>query len=182
MPGNVHVSVLLRPALPLQRVPLVALASAVAVAEALGAPYGIKWPNDILAPDGRKVAGLLAEADTAGGHVAWIVVGVGINVVAAPDLPTATCTADVDGVPRDPVALSESVAAGILRWSDTLVCGGLGVLARWRELSCTLGRQVRVGEVTGTAVDIDPDGALRVLTSDGERRIVAGDVSLIGSV
>src|SRR5271168_5153562 len=76
-PGaNLLVSVLLRPALAPQRAQLgasvVALAAAEAVWAVAGVEVGIKWPNDLLAADGRKVAGVLAEADvsastTAGG-------------------------------------------------------------------------------------------------------------------
>src|SRR6201989_3427740 len=60
------------------------LAAAVAVAEAAGPEAAIKWPNDVLL-DGRKVAGILAEARPQDG---WAVLGVGLNVaVRIEDLP-----------------------------------------------------------------------------------------------
>ena len=70
-PGaNLLASVLLRPDLaPGQRhlaSAVVALAAADAVAEVTGSRPGIKWPNDLLAADGRKLAGVLAEADATG--------------------------------------------------------------------------------------------------------------------
>ena len=73
-PGaNLHLSVLIRTPLPLERVPLVCLGAAAVVAESAGVPLHIKWPNDLLARDGRKVAGLLAEAEPRGGQLEWLV-------------------------------------------------------------------------------------------------------------
>ena len=63
-------SVLLRPDLPAGHRQLaaavVALAATDAVTAVAGLEVGIKWPNDLLAPDGRKLAGVLAETDVAG--------------------------------------------------------------------------------------------------------------------
>ena len=67
-PGsNLLLSVLLRPDLPVGDRHLASAAVALAAAEAVdavtGVRVGIKWPNDLLGPDGRKLAGVLAEAD-----------------------------------------------------------------------------------------------------------------------
>lgn len=181
-PGaNVMLSVLLRPRMRIERVPLVCLAAAVAVAEACGGGCAIKWPNDVLAPDGRKLAGILAEAEGDGsGWARHVIVGIGVNANAAPELPTATRLSAVLGRPVDRDALAEAVVSGVMRWVGALECGTVGVLARWRELSCTLGHRVRVGGVEGVAVDLDLDGALRVRDDEGtERRVVAGDVEMV---
>src|SRR5689334_10678627 len=70
------VSVLLRPRLPADRVHLVTLAAALALVDALpDAGARIKWPNDVVVDD-RKLAGILAEADSGGA----VVVGMGCNV------------------------------------------------------------------------------------------------------
>ena len=68
---------------------------------------------------------------------------------------------------------------------DEVLAGGFGpVMQEWREYSITLGQDVRVigvrdGEVfNGRAVDIDPEGALLVDTAQGQRRVLAGDVSI----
>lgn len=175
-PGaNVFLSVLLRTPLPPERAPLLTLAAAVATAEACGPAYRIKWPNDVLAPDGRKVAGILAEAEWQAGELAFVVLGVGVNVAAAPPLPTATCLA-ADGVPRDRDAVAIAVRDGILAQADRLARDPAAVLADWRARSATLGKQVRVGEVSGLAVDVDEAGALLVRDEIGLRRVLAGDV------
>lgn len=181
--GNVHLSVLVRPrGWPIARAPLACLAAAVATCEAVGRGCVIKWPNDVLAPDGRKVAGVLAEVEGDGGVVSALIIGVGVNVVTAPPLPSAACLAEL-GEPPDAVALAEAIAAGTLRWCASLDCAPVGVLGRWRELSGTLGRRVRIGGIEGIADDIDADGALIVRTDDGaRRRIVAGDVEMVAGM
>jgi BirA family biotin operon repressor/biotin-[acetyl-CoA-carboxylase] ligase len=50
------------------------------------------------------------------------------------------------------------------------------VRARWCALSETLGRRVTVDGLTGTAVDLDEDGALVVEADGTRRRVLAGDV------
>jgi len=84
-------SMLLRPALPLPRCPLLALAMACSVAEAAelltGAPTTVKWPNDVL-HDSRKLCGILAESRTGGKAGPVLVIGTGVNVnQGAADFP-----------------------------------------------------------------------------------------------
>jgi BirA family biotin operon repressor/biotin-[acetyl-CoA-carboxylase] ligase len=160
-------------------VPLLCLAAAVEVAAAAGPSYQIKWPNDVLAPDGRKVAGILAELETAGGCLSHVIVGIGINLVSAPPLPTATSLVAVDGGGRDPEVVGRQVAEGLLRASRQLERDPQPILKAWRLHAHTLGRHVDVGGVRGLAVDIDTDGALLVRTKDGERRVLAGDVTMV---
>jgi BirA family biotin operon repressor/biotin-[acetyl-CoA-carboxylase] ligase len=69
-------SVLLEPPLPVARWPELTLVAAQAVAGAVDPEAEIKHPNDVLV-DGRKVAGILAEASDR------VVLGIGINVGGA---------------------------------------------------------------------------------------------------
>jgi BirA family transcriptional regulator, biotin operon repressor / biotin---[acetyl-CoA-carboxylase] ligase len=70
-------SVVLRPPPPVARWPELTLVAAGAVRDAIGAAATIKDPNDVLV-DGKKVAGILAEAS---GHV---ILGIGVNIGEAP--------------------------------------------------------------------------------------------------
>lgn len=70
-------SVVLHPPPPVKRWPELTLVAARAVADAIGEGATIKEPNDVLL-DGRKVAGILAEATDR------VVLGIGVNVGAAP--------------------------------------------------------------------------------------------------
>ncbi len=84
---GLYVSVLLRPALPAVRLPLLPLAAGLAAAEAIHAASGLavdlRWPNDLLLGE-RKAGGILTEAQTENksdaGTVSYAVVGIGINV------------------------------------------------------------------------------------------------------
>jgi BirA family biotin operon repressor/biotin-[acetyl-CoA-carboxylase] ligase len=69
-------SVVLYPPPPVARWPELTLVAADAVKDAIGPEAAIKHPNDVLV-DGRKVAGILAEAGER------VVLGIGINVGGA---------------------------------------------------------------------------------------------------
>jgi BirA family biotin operon repressor/biotin-[acetyl-CoA-carboxylase] ligase len=140
----------------LERHPLLSLAAGVAAAEACGPEVRLKWPNDLLL-EGQKLGGILVEAapDKA-------VCGVGINLTWAP--PGAAMLEQ----PRDEVL--ERLRARIDKWTGA---PDQEVLVRWRGLSDTLGRRVRIDSVEGFAEDIGPHGELIV---DG-RAFVAGSVT-----
>ncbi|MCB9665574.1 MAG: biotin--[acetyl-CoA-carboxylase] ligase [Alphaproteobacteria bacterium] len=175
----VLLSVLLRPQLPPDRLGLLPLAAAVGVRIATHGRLGIKWPNDLLAPDGRKVAGILAESEIEAGSVAWVVVGVGLNLRGVPaEVGTAACLDEL-GPPLRKEDLAIDVLASVQRWTALVETAPERVLQAWRRGSVTLGRRVRVGAQTGVAEDVAPDGALWLRRDDGERtRVVAGDVEI----
>ncbi len=183
-PGSaLLMSVLLRPRVELAHLPLVMLAVAVEVATGCGPEFRIKWPNDVLGPDGRKVAGILAESEFAGGRLAHVVVGIGINLRAAPPIDTAACLHDY-GVHRDIPDLAERLVDRIVAAVVALEtsAGREQVRSAWCAKSHTLGRHVRIGEVVGRALGIADDGALIVATDAGEQRIIrSGDVEMIAA-
>ncbi len=193
-PGGLWLSVLLRPDLPLGQTPLVGLAASTAAAAAIEETTGlrprVKWPNDVLI-DGRKVAGLLLEAGPlqAGSGAAWLIVGIGINanvpLEALPSRPLypATSLAAALGRPVDRGRLMRTLLRRLDRdYAELRERGEAAALDRWRTLSATLGRVVRVATssaaIEGLAYDVDGTGALLVRTRDGaEQRIVAGEVT-----
>jgi BirA family transcriptional regulator, biotin operon repressor / biotin---[acetyl-CoA-carboxylase] ligase len=178
--GSLALSIVLRPTLPPDRIPLLCLAAAVATARCCGPAWRIAWPNDVVGPRGEgKVAGILAEAEWAGGALAFVVVGVGVNVEAAPEGVGAAALADL-GPPPHRADLAGALVDEVLAWVDRLAEGPGPVLDAWRERAVTLGRAVRVGDVAGIAVDVDDSGALLVCGDDGaQRRILAGDVVMV---
>jgi len=197
-PGaNLLVSVLLRPALPPGSRHLasavVALAASDAIAGLTGLATGLKWPNDLLAPDGRKLAGVLAEADLgvppdpAG---APVVVGIGVNVgwpADLDDLPpdlagTATSLVRETGRQGDRSALLDALLDALEPRVADLgdPVGRARQAAALRSRCVTLGAAVRVqlanGAFEGTARDVTDEGHLVVETPAGRRTVVAGDV------
>jgi BirA family biotin operon repressor/biotin-[acetyl-CoA-carboxylase] ligase len=129
--------------------PLLSLAAGVAAAEACGGDVRLKWPNDLLL-HGAKVGGILVEAGAAKS-----ICGIGINLTWAPE--------DAATLNQDRERLLDKLRVELERWSAATP---VAVLARWRELSDTLGRRVRVemaGRVVeGTAQDIGQNGELIV--------------------
>lgn len=171
-PGaNLLMTVLLRPsgAEPHLALAAVALAGRDAASSVGGVSCGLKWPNDLVVDDGRKLAGVLAETDGAGA----VAVGIGMNVGWAPE--GAACLGE--GVERDVVlaALLSSLGG----WLDA---GWPAVARAYREACVTVGRRVRVelvdGEVfEGMAADVDDAGRLLVETSVCLRTVAVGDVT-----
>jgi len=192
-PGKgIWVSILLRPDFLPQEAPKCTLMAAVAVAQAMekfGLRAAIKWPNDIL-HDGRKLVGILTEMSAEMDRVNYIVIGIGINVnIAEEDFPEelrpiATSLMQMKGEPLSRVAfLQELLRALDVLYADVQRAGFAPVLAAWKKYAVTLGQQVRVlgpgGETfEGTAADIDAEGALLIDTEEGQRRVLAGDVSI----
>jgi biotin-[acetyl-CoA-carboxylase] ligase BirA-like protein len=185
--AGLTVSVLLRPDVPAARrgwLPLlIGVALAEAVAEVTGVLPSLKWPNDLLARDGRKLAGILAESTGTA-----VVVGVGLNVsTTAEELPDpGTSLARVLGAPvdRGPVLLAflRAVEKRYLSWTAALgdpVASGLA--QDYLAWSSTVGTEVTVSlpdgsTLEGTAQAIDWDGRLVVATSNGTVELATGDV------
>jgi len=179
-PGDgVLLSVLIRTPMPAARVPLLTLGAAVAAAECVPGLL-IKWPNDLLAPDGRKVAGVLAEAEFHQGRLSVAIIGVGLNVHAAPDLPDATC---LDEALPDHgwtvTGLGERLRDDILELAEVAAHDPAALLERWRSRAHTLGRRVRIGAVEGVALDVAANGGLIVQTESGRQTLLAGDVHVL---
>ncbi|MGW5960143.1 biotin--[acetyl-CoA-carboxylase] ligase [Methylorubrum thiocyanatum] len=142
----------------------------------------LKWPNDALA-DGRKLAGILLEAETLPGGRRAVVVGFGVNVAAAPEglpYPAAALSAfSAADAPRLLEFLSERFVEAVRIWNKGR--GFSNIRRRWLERAAGVGApvSVRMAEVTLTGIfeTIDEGGRLVILAPDGTRRTVtAGEV------
>ena len=152
-------------------------------------PIGLKWPNDLVALDDRKVGGMLAEAVRVDGRLQSIVVGLGCNVSwptnEVADLPGATALDALGSVPVDRRTLARDVIEHFDRWLGEIGRGAVAAVnQRYRERCTTLSRNVRVElteggagvELVGTAIDIDEDGRLLVDSGGDVRTVDVGDV------
>ena len=157
LPGNIHLSVYLTPQQRIEDLGMgFSILAAVSIIETIDRIHGlegragIKWVNDILI-DGSKVAGFLAFTQSQEGSVQAAILGIGLNVESAPDIPGD------DYVPRASSLrefLPETASCGmgdvltilVERLEDNLsllIRGGYSeLLARYRERSLVLGRQV----------------------------------------
>lgn len=217
---NLLFSVLMRLRCAPARVPPVSLAVGLVVRDAVARALGgvadaeadadvlVKWPNDVLVRsrrDGalRKVAGVLVESALAGQSVEYVIVGVGINVLARalPEEVAASATslaverearaersasASANGLDR--AEILGDVLAGLARDVELVAHKGLAhVHARLTRYDALAGRQVESVEVVpssapalrGVAAGIDGEGRLLVKTADGALvKVSSGELRL----
>ena len=187
-------SVILRPRVLMQYLPLLNFAIAIAVARAL-APVvgkgraGLKWPNDVLIGD-KKICGMICETAAKGSVLDFAVTGIGINVNrTADELPRfeekrspATSLLLETGRAHDLPRLLGGVLSELNGCVPQVECesGRAALLEEYRVRCCTLGRDVAIvtedGVFCGIASGIEDDGRIRI-TGEGESRMFdAGDV------
>ena len=193
-PGNLYVSIVLRPSL--RGLPYISVICGVAAARAIRKSTGltptIKWPNDVRI-GGKKVCGILVENTLQGNNVQHAIVGMGINVALDPsttvgleDIATSLnieagrlvdrqallrrLLQELDGLHlplRKPPAGASSTAPGDASLDPIVE----SAIKEWRSLLDTLGQRVTVrwgDEVyNGLAENVDAVGNLLLRTSQG---------------
>jgi BirA family biotin operon repressor/biotin-[acetyl-CoA-carboxylase] ligase len=145
--------------------------------------FALKWPNDLLAGN-KKLGGILLEAEATAQHRLAVVVGIGTNVVAAPEAtPTPAISLKALGIDISAeqlfTALSDTWAEFRGIWDNGR--GFADIRQKWLQRAAGLGRPVSIhsggATVSGTFDTIDESGCMIVGTSDGRRvPISAGDV------
>ena len=155
--------------------------------DSLGHRTDLKWPNDVLVDQSRKVAGILGEyvGETADSQHIQLILGIGINISMEPaERPTPIATAlSLEGdtqAASSPAATADALLAAILDALaprlDALIthhgdAHAAGLLAELTERTITLGQRVAIStptdaacapSATGTATAINPDGSLQV--------------------
>lgn len=190
--AGLYFSVVLRPKIEMQYLPLITLMSGVAVYDAI-AEFGlrpdIKWVNDVLVSD-KKICGILAETTDTDSGLA-VIVGIGINLTSAnfpPEIAgTATSLADEIGRSITPFDLEDSLVKFLNYWYEMLNAdnGPAEILHAWQQRSSYFsGKNVRVTleneTFTGLTDGLEPNGALRLRRNDGRIMIIqAGDVERV---
>jgi len=169
--GGLWLSVLLRPAAPAAP-ELASLRAGLAVAQALGAlddlpAVQLKWPNDLLI-DGRKVGGVLVEAQWTAARLEALVIGVGLNVRNVP--PTDARWPAVRLAEWLPAVQVEAVLRLVLPALQQLSLDGASLAAA--EITAFASRDALRGAAlaepsVGTADGVADDGQLRVRAADG---------------
>ena len=164
-------SVVLRPEIEVDRVPLMTAMAALAAADVVGDDAQIRFPNDVML-DGKKIAGILVEARFISSRPDMFIVGVGLNVNAHP--PDMNATSLGENVSR--VVTARSLLEALDDWYGRLSGTLRDYRKAWRERSFILRKRVRVKQngraVTGTVEDVDPmDGIVLRLESGHPRTI-----------
>ena len=156
--------------------PLLPLAAAVAVCEAVSPlEAAIKWPNDVWI-DRRKVAGILLEGRPQEG---WAVLGVGLNVLTRefpPELAEIATSLALAGRETTIAEARRDLVDALARWIEA---PDPEVLSAWRERDALRGQHVRWAGGEGTAAGISDTGGLLVETAGAQVELDAGEVHLI---
>lgn len=144
-----------------------------------GEPLMLKWPNDLLIGT-AKLAGVLLERQRDA-----VVVGIGVNLASAPDVPGRATTSLAGSIARDDfaVVLADRWQALLQRWHH----GEWPTLRQeWLARAHPSGTLLSVndaaqGTVIGAFAGLDPDGAAVLRLADGQTRAIhAGDLDLVG--
>jgi BirA family biotin operon repressor/biotin-[acetyl-CoA-carboxylase] ligase len=191
--GNFYGTLVLKPVEPPEQVALRSFAAALALRDALVALTGLadnislKWPNDVLL-NGGKLAGILLESMGLGGANPVLCIGIGVNLISAPDLsqvePGATVPVSLlaeTGLRITPDGLLGALAPAFAEWEDRFCTQGFAPLR-----TAWLAHAARVGEVItartgnesrqGVFDSIDGNGNLILRMADGPVAIPAAEV------
>lgn len=165
--------------------PAVGVSLARALADLGADAVRVKWPNDLVTQRG-KLGGILLEhrGEAAGG--CRVVIGVGLNVEAAPEVtqPTVRLADLVEALPERN-RLAATVLEAVLRAAVEFRDRGFEPFRRqWPALDALHDRDVWLEEADGRrsahVLGVAEDGAL-VAEVDGEtRRFYAGELSVRG--
>lgn len=195
-PGsNLYLSMILRPPVPpaeASQIPILTVMASIRALRRLAPDLtcSVKWPNDIYC-GGKKISGTLCEMKAEMDSVDHVVVGTGINVNTDPskeNMPeTATSLFMETGRRYIRAELAAMLLEDFQRAYDAWIAEGSlePFIPEWESCSLLLGRQVDVRTatkiVTGTAMGIAENGALKLQLRDGTRRLIyAGDATLHG--
>jgi BirA family biotin operon repressor/biotin-[acetyl-CoA-carboxylase] ligase len=191
--GNFHGTLVLKPTEPPETVALRSFAAALALRNALVALTGLpdsftlKWPNDVLC-NGGKIAGILLESQGLNGPDPVLCIGIGVNLIAAPDPsqvePGAVLPASLlqeTGLRVAPERFLDALAPACAAWEATFQAQGFAPLrAAWLAHAARLGEPIRArtGSETreGVFEAIDAQGNLILRTTGGTLAIPAAEV------
>ncbi len=119
--GNLYLSILLRPSIPLRGAGQLSLLAGLATAEALQPhtphPIRLKWPNDLLI-HGAKLAGILVESAATGTNLDFAIIGIGANLATAPSLPDRPTTSLAGAL--SPHTATHAILARLSSWCSAL--------------------------------------------------------------
>ncbi len=188
--GNLYASQLLIDAAPVAALGSLPIAVALALHRAIvaempfaGDRVAIKWPNDVLV-DGRKVSGILIEAENLADGRHAVVIGCGVNIAHRPDNPLyPTITLGEAGATTSPESLfahlMQELAEILAIWDAGR--GVAAVVSEWRRHVKGIGAAITVNlpdrSISGVFSAIEDDGLLQLRLPTGEMmRVAAGDV------
>jgi BirA family transcriptional regulator, biotin operon repressor / biotin---[acetyl-CoA-carboxylase] ligase len=187
---NLTFSVIVQPTIAPERLGGLSLYAGLSVAEAIEEIASLrptcKWPNDILL-NGKKICGILSEAIFEYNQLKGVVIGIGINVnqrVFPAELQSTASSLTLEtNQEYDCIALLSSVLERMERNYQLVQSAQMDqVFESWKQYTTMFGQMISVHQteniITGIAARLDDDGGLILLTSNGEQKILAGDITI----
>lgn len=177
--GNLHLSILLRPTAPLREAPQWALLAAVALRQAAGPRTRLKWPNDLML-EGAKAGGILAETAADADHrIDWLVLGFGVNLAFAPEVP-GRATAALGAEPPEEFAARLLDALG--HWQRIRLTEGFApIRATWIDAGPERGAHLSVRQgatrLAGRYEGLSEDGGLLLATGGRVHALHVGEIN-----
>ncbi|MDM7930309.1 biotin--[acetyl-CoA-carboxylase] ligase [Tabrizicola sp.] len=191
--GNFHATLVLKPQEPPEAVALRSFAAALALRDAcarltgLSDSFTLKWPNDVLL-NGGKLAGILLESAGLGTANPVLCIGIGVNLIAAPDaslvepgaVPPVSLLHET-GHRITPEAFLDALAPAYAAWEAIFQTEGFAPLrAGWLAHAARKGEIIRARTGTetreGIFESIDATGNLILRTVTGTLAIPAAEV------
>tara|TARA_B100000029_G_scaffold58702_1_gene52886 strand:+ start:1294 stop:2295 length:1002 start_codon:yes stop_codon:yes gene_type:complete len=192
--GGIWFSLIVHPKFDVSTSTIVPIAGAVALAKSikksLDVDVSVKWPND-LTLDGKKVVGMLVDASFQANNIDFLILGVGINfnIDIKKIEKQLSKTSNFYGVnslrkKNDSTPPKALVREFLTEFEKTLNQLNKGekskIVKEWTKRADKIGKKVTVntteGKVSGISQGIDNDGALKLKTSNGVKKIFVGDV------
>jgi BirA family transcriptional regulator, biotin operon repressor / biotin---[acetyl-CoA-carboxylase] ligase len=186
--GGMWFSLLLRPVINPEKVPVLALVVSLSLAQtlekALGLAPKIKWPNDIML-DGKKTVGILIEMSAEIGRVNWVVAGIGINannkISGVLSGKAASISAKTGGKIDRPALVAKILDDLEKHYEEFLTKDFCFFKRAYNERSFLNGRKVLVREgdsdFEGKVESVDDVGRLELRLNNGTtRKIVSGEL------
>ena len=194
--GGIWFSLIIHPKFDVSTSTLVPIAGAVALAKAikntLNIDVSVKWPNDITL-NGKKVAGMLVDASFQANNIDYLILGIGINfdIDAKKIEKRLSKSANFYGVNSlrkkdDSTTPKILLREFLVQFEKILIQLNKGekakIVKEWTKKADKIGKKISIntsdGKISGVAQGIDNDGALKLKTSKGIKKIFVGDVVL----
>ncbi|RKT30401.1 BirA family biotin operon repressor/biotin-[acetyl-CoA-carboxylase] ligase [Roseovarius halotolerans] len=191
--GNFAATLAMRPTESPDKVALRSFVASLALFDAFVSATGraegftLKWPNDVLL-NGGKLAGILLESAGSGGGMSYFAIGIGVNLVSAPDQAQVEAGAlrpvsllSETGVRVTPEELLDLLAPAYAHYEAQFTTYGFApIRAAWLERAAKLGEVITArttrNEITGTFETVDEAGNLVLTTAKSRHAIPAAEV------
>jgi len=184
--GGLWFSLIIRPKIPIDRIPLLhfwfANALRKGIEEAYGIQSGVKWPNDIVV-DWKKLVGILIETKISGPELVYAIVGIGLNVnLTAEQLPTGATSIFLMKKKRFDLEKTLSSILTVLEGHSKTLSDEKAVVADWWEHCAHREKPVIIetgnSRVRGKCVGVNPDGSIIIQTAHGNVAVPDGALRL----